>query len=235
MPGVPPPPEQPQQPQRSCARTLGIALVIVVVLIVLARACGGGGEAGRGGSTTSSESETKEKAQKEAAPQQEENEDPNPSFRDGTQQVGSDIEAGTYRTRAASPGCYYARLSGFGGELESILANDNADDPAIVTIEPTDAGFESRRCGTWTQDLSRITDSTTSFEDGTYIVGTDIEPGTYRSSGGVGCYYARLSGFHGGLEDLITNGNADAPVVVEIGATDAGFQSKRCGSWEKVE
>jgi hypothetical protein len=95
----------------------------------------------------------------------------------------------------------------------------------VVTIEPTDAGFESTRCGTWTQDLSRVTDSTTSFKDGTYIVGTDIEPGTYRSSGSNGCYYARLSGFQGGTQDIIPNENTDTPAVVEIGPTDIGFKS----------
>ena len=126
-------------------------------------------------------------------------------------------------------------MSGFGGELGDIIANDNANGPAVVTIEPTDAGFESRRCDQWTQDLSRITDSTTSFEEGTYIVGTDVEPGTYRNSGGTGCYYARLSSFHGGVEGIISNGNSDAPVVVEIAPTDAGFKSNRCGSWERIE
>jgi hypothetical protein len=161
-------------------------------------------------------------------------EDLNPHFGDGTQRVGSDIQAGTYRTRKGSSGCYYARLDGFGGGVEDILANDNTNDPAVVTIQPTGAGFESRRCGTWTQDLSQITDSTTSFEDGTYVVGTDIEPGTYRSSGSSGCYYAQLSGFHGGTQDVITNDNTNAPAVVEIGSTDAGFQSKRCGSWEEI-
>ncbi|WP_438351593.1 hypothetical protein ACP8HI_13705 [Paenibacillus sp. FA6] len=35
------------------------------------------------------------------------------------------------------------------------------------------------------------------FSDGTYIVGKDIEPGTYKSDGS-GSYWARLSGFSGG-------------------------------------
>lgn len=162
-------------------------------------------------------------------------EDPNPNFSDGMHRVGADIPPGTYRTREGSSGCYYARLGGFSGDLEDILANNNTDAPAVVTIEPTDAGFESNECGTWTQDLSAITQSRTSFGDGAYIVGTDIEPGTYRSSGSSGCYYQRMSGFNNDLESVIANANTDTPAVVTIDPTDAGFEAKTCGEWTKIE
>jgi hypothetical protein len=119
--------------------------------------------------------------------------------------------------------------------LDDILANANANGPAIVTIESTDAGFQSQRCGTWTQDLSAITESKTSFDEGTYIVNTDIDPGTYRNSGSTGCYYVRLSGFSGGMEGIIANQNSNEPAVVTIAPTDAGFQSQRCGTWTRVE
>jgi hypothetical protein len=207
-----------------------VLVVIVVILVVLSaalRACaGGGGGTGSGGSSTDSGSDAKEEAKSAG--------DSSPHFSDGTQQVGSDIQAGTYRTRKGSSGCYYARLSGFSGEFDEIIANDNADGPAVVAIDPTDAGFQSRSCGTWTEDLSAITDSTTSFEDGNYIVGTDLEPGTYKSSGSRGCYYARLSGFHHTFDELIANEVTDAPAVVEIAPTDAGFQTKNCGTWSKI-
>ena len=218
-------------------RNIIIVLVLLIVLLILISRCGsGGGSKGGGGeSTTAPERTSQEQAKgQEKKGQDKAAEDPNLRFSDGTHRVGEDIQPGTYRTREGSSGCYYARLAGFSGELDEILANDNTNDPAIITIAPTDAGFESRRCATWTQDLSAITDNTTTFEDGTYIVGTDIEPGTYRSSGSSGCYYARLSGFSGGLENLIANDNTDAPAVVEIAPTDAGFESKRCGTWTKI-
>lgn len=154
-----------------------------------------------------------------------------PQFGNGMFVVGSDIQPGTYRTRKGADGCYYARLSGFGGTLSEIIANENTDDPAVVTIAPTDKGFQSVRCGTWTQDLSQITASKTSFNDGTYIVGTDIQPGTYRSSGREGCYYARLSGFGGSTREIIANENTDSPAIVSIALGDKGFQSVRCGTW----
>lgn len=179
--------------------------------------------------------EPKQESQKEGPKEEAAQEDSNPNFSDGTHRVGTDIEPGTYRTREGSSGCYYARLSGFSNEMDDLIANGNASGPVVVTVEPSDAGFESKRCGTWTQDLSAITESKTSFEEGTYIVGTDIEPGTYRSSGSSGCYHARLSGFGGGMEGVIANDNADAPTVVTIAPTDAGFQSQRCGTWSKLE
>ena len=155
------------------------------------------------------------------------------NFGDGTFQVGKDIQPGTYRTRTASPGCYWARLSGFGGTVGEIIANDNTDGPAVVTIATSDKGFQSQSCGTWTQDLSQITTSKTSVSDGTYIVGTDLLPGTYRNTGVQGCYWARLSGFGGSLDEVIANDNTDTAAIVTISASDKGFQSKGCGTWTK--
>ena len=81
--------------------------------------------------------------------------------------------------------------------------------------------------------------STGGFGDGTWVVGTDIEAGTYRSDVPAGelCYWERLSGFGGDiLEDVITNDAVDGPaqVLVEIDPTDAGFTSEDCGTWTKV-
>jgi hypothetical protein len=148
--------------------------------------------------------------------------------------VGKDIQPGTYRTRSGSPGCYYARLKGFSGSFGDILSNNNTDDPAIVTIAASDKGFQSTGCDTWTKDLSQITSSKTSFPDGMYFVKTDITPGTYKSSGQTGCYYARLAGFSGGIDDIIANNNTDTPAIVTISAGDKGFESKSCGTWTKV-
>lgn len=76
---------------------------------------------------------------------------PSSSFGNGFWKVGEDVSPGTYRTTSASR-CYWARLSGFGGELRDILDNDNADGTdVIVQILPGDYGFESSRCGTWTK------------------------------------------------------------------------------------
>lgn len=163
---------------------------------------------------------------------------PAASFGGGKKLVGADIAPGTYRTRStATSFCYWERLSGFGGTLGEILENGNASGPAIVTILPSDAGFSSSGCPTWTQNLSALTASPTApFGVGTYIVGTDIASGTWRSSSVSGfCYWSRLSGFGGGLDtiianDLVSSGSA----IVTISGSDKGFDSSSCGTWTKI-
>jgi hypothetical protein len=58
-----------------------------------------------------------------------------------------DVQPGTYRSD--NPSCYFARLSGTSGEFDDIIANGNG--ATVVTIDPSDNAFESRRCSPWTQ------------------------------------------------------------------------------------
>jgi hypothetical protein len=71
------------------------------------------------------------------------------------------------------------------------------------------------------------------FSDGVFIVGREVKPGTYRSRGGGGCYWARLSGFGG--SDIIVNGGFSRNQTVTIFSSDRGFESSRCGSWYRIE
>lgn len=74
-----------------------------------------------------------------------------------------------------------------------------------------------------------------SFYDGTKLVGKDIEPGTYRSNGGSMCYWARLAGLSGGLEDILANDfGSGGQQVVEILPTDMAFKSTNCGRWAQI-
>ena len=82
---------------------------------------------------------------------------------------------------------------------------------------------------------SEETGPATSFSDGTHVVGTDIEPGTYRSAGPSSCYWARLSGFGGTTSDILANGNPRGQAIVTIESEDKAFTSKRCGTWELME
>jgi hypothetical protein len=155
------------------------------------------------------------------------------TFEDGTYRVGKDIRPGTYRSHGGS-GCYWARLRSFSGSLNAILANENESGPAIVTIKRTDRGFETQGCGNWTRNLKRITKSKTRFGQGTFLVGVDIAPGTYRSRGGGGCYWARLRAFTGALSAIIANDNASGSAIVTIKRTDRGFKSSGCGTWSRL-
>ena len=73
------------------------------------------------------------------------------TFGEGTYLVGPEISPGTYRNSDSSGGCYWARLSGFGGALKDIITNEFSYEAQIVSISPDDAGFETSRCGIWTR------------------------------------------------------------------------------------
>lgn len=73
------------------------------------------------------------------------------------------------------------------------------------------------------------------FVDGTYRVGVDIVAGTYRSTANTNdCYWERLKGFSGTLDDIIANFFGISPTIVTISPSDVGFRSSRCGGWAKI-
>jgi len=159
---------------------------------------------------------------------------PATSFGDGLFRVGSDIRPGRYRTAADPTSCRWARLRGFSGE--PALASDLTAGSVIVDILPSDAGFRSEGCGSWTVQLSRPdrADPTAPFGSGDWIVGADVAPGTWQSSGGGGgCSWERVNAFTGALTAVLGNGNAlgvrDQTVTIQPG--DVGFRSVGCDSW----
>jgi hypothetical protein len=70
----------------------------------------------------------------------------------------------------------------------------------------------------------------TTFGDGPFAVGEHIAPGTYTATTGETCYWERLSGFAGALEEIIDN-NDPGEVTVTIEPSDVGFLSLDCGPW----
>ena len=80
-----------------------------------------------------------------------------------------------------------------------------------------------------------ITGPATSIDaDGTFVIGTDILPGRYRTAGGSKCYWERQSGLGGSFSEIISNSSAEGQQVVEIAPTDAAFETRGCGFWEKI-
>jgi multidrug efflux pump subunit AcrA (membrane-fusion protein) len=67
---------------------------------------------------------------------------------------------------------------------------------------------------------------------GTFLVGSDIQPGEYRATASPGCYWARPSSLD--TSDILDNDNADGPVVVQILPSDKAFQADGCGSFHKI-
>jgi hypothetical protein len=64
--------------------------------------------------------------------------------------VGEDIAPGTYRAQGESEDdCYWARLSGLGGESEDVIANYLGSAATSVEIKNGDRAFETDGCGDW--------------------------------------------------------------------------------------
>jgi len=74
--------------------------------------------------------------------------------------------------------------------------------------------------------------ATTIDAPGTYVVGTDIQPGVWRNPDG--CYWERLSGLSGEFGDIISNGGNEGGLqTVEVAASDAAFGTN-CAGWTKA-
>lgn len=147
-----------------------------------------------------------------------------------------DVPPGTYRTIGYTTDCYWTRLRGFERGLHDLITGNIGSGYQVVTIGRRDAGLDSVSCGTWTSDLSAVLESPTEFEQGTYIVGTDVEPGTYQASSGELCSWLRLAGFRFSRRDIIERGfvRRGVPPTVRIESGDAGFSSSGCGTWRQT-
>jgi hypothetical protein len=77
--------------------------------------------------------------------------------------------------------------------------------------------------------------------DGFFRVGTDIQPGTYRSTGAQEgifefCSWSTKKGAVSNSDTVdFGTANANEPMVVEIGKNTKGFQTSNCEPWVKVE
>lgn len=69
--------------------------------------------------------------------------------------------------------------------------------------------------------------------DGTFLVGADIQPGTYTTPGPTddSAYWARLSGASGDLDEILANGNFRGSCTVTIKPTDVMFETSGALPW----
>lgn len=76
---------------------------------------------------------------------------------DGTYKVGSEIKAGTYRTKGDRDkvGCYWERLKSADGELSSVISNDVPVGPATVTVKKTDKFVKFSGGCKWTAEKAK--------------------------------------------------------------------------------
>lgn len=160
---------------------------------------------------------------------------PRTTFGSGQHLVGKDIAAGRYFSDPSS-GCYWERQSGLGGTLGEIIANDFVgfnSGQSIVDILGSDLAFETdSECGTWYNSPRRGHQA--GIAPGTWLVGAQVSPGTYRVTAQAGCYWERLRDFTGTLNGIISNDFVSGGGVqyVTVHSGDTGFSTDGdCGTW----
>jgi hypothetical protein len=116
--------------------------------------------------------------------------------------------------------------------LDDVLSNNNTTGHVIVDILPTDAAFQSARCGRFSIYAAPAAPAAV-IKDGDWVVGEEIDPGTYETATTDNCYWARSKDATGNLGVIIANDNTDGPATVTISAGEI-FRSNRCGTWTKV-
>ncbi|PGK52100.1 hypothetical protein CN918_30375 [Priestia megaterium] len=153
------------------------------------------------------------------------------TYSDGQYIVGTDIQPGLYY--AENGVSYFERSKGFSGSFDDIIANDTGSTgPQYVEIKATDKGVKVQG-GTLVPFDKNNHDHKilTSFGDGVYLVGVDIEPGTYKATGSG--YWERTRSVSKDLDDIIANANPTGNAVVQILPGDFAFKTSGL-RWEKA-
>ncbi|MEV8545406.1 hypothetical protein [Streptomyces sp. NPDC051572] len=226
--------------------TLSAVVGVVVIGVVSANANtrGGGGGSGSGsgsgakGSSASAEHRTATK--KDSGPTEAAAKKKAAFAGDGDFRVGTDIKPGTYRTSGNTDGmCYWERTKDASGDTDSLLANDNVSGAGYVTVKATDKIFQSSGCKDWEAVDAKAQGSPATKmagDGGMFKVGTDIAPGTYRSTGNTDdlCYWERAKDAEHGLDSILANDNVTGTAVVTISTKDAYFKTTGCKNWTKT-
>lgn len=174
-----------------------------------------------------------------------------PAFDDGTYLVGADIPSGVYRSTVVVDSfidygyCYWdvSEESGdwLAGDIGDFVSAGAAD--GLPTVALADGmTFTSDGCGDWVAvDIATLFDATdleTSMPSGAWLVGADIEPGTYLTDTQdfsdveyAYCYWDIIDGIDEGWMQSSEGGWTAvraATVTVDEGQQ---FVSEGCGDW----
>lgn len=144
---------------------------------------------------------------------------------EGTNLVGEDIEPGIYVGLAGNllsdQGiCYWERLSGLSGELDDVITNDIESGLFYVEVLETDLALKTD-CELLPLDKVPAPETPkTEISEGMYMVGRDIEAGTWRGETDDTCYWERLSCAKGTLDCIITNDIPEGQFFIEVSPSD---------------
>lgn len=159
------------------------------------------------------------------------------NFPDGLWAVDSEIQPGRYVAQNQSAaGCNWERLAGSSGD-NVIVSESSVKGQVVVDILPSDGAFHSENCGVWEVYEPRETPAATTVRDGDWVVGEQIEAGTYSVESATGCTWTHASGFEHTAQEVLEVVPAEARptelFTVTLGAGQR-FSTHDCGTWTKT-
>jgi hypothetical protein len=123
----------------------------------------------------------------------------------------ADFAVSTFIGLPATRGADVTALGWFPSYVNADISAINASvDSALATI----VGVEKKEFGCQAIFTVKVAPpeppKPAGITEGTYLVGTDMEPGSYKTTGGDGCYWARLKDDSG--RNIIANDFSDGPM-----------------------
>ena len=146
------------------------------------------------------------------------------AFTDGTYMVGTDIPSGLYQvtiTDTISNMGYVERSKDVNMEVDSIIANIILTGNGYVEVKDTDKAIKIQGAELKPIKLEELVKNIkTEVSDGIYLVGYDLEPGTYKvevtdTTANMG-YVERSKSLAMGVDDIIANEVIQGPSYVKI-------------------
>ncbi|WP_171163234.1 hypothetical protein [Streptomyces sp. I05A-00742] len=119
------------------------------------------------------------------------------------------------------------------GAGAALTGGGDDGDSASGKVVTADQGAKGKGSGGGEQKAGKADIS----GSGTFQVGSDVKPGTYRSLGnksGDNCYWERAKNAEGDPDSIIANDNVTGSSYVTIKAGDKIFKSEGCKGWERV-
>jgi hypothetical protein len=113
----------------------------------------------------------------------------------------------------------------FGDRIVAISALDDEDTSVFTyAVTQADAPTRSRR-------TPRPEEPVRTFSDGTWQVGTEVRPGTYRATADGACSWIRLGPPVAGVDTILGSSSGTGSRVVTIGRRDTAIRTTGCGRW----
>ncbi len=160
------------------------------------------------------------------------------TFGEGLYEVGVDIAPGIYIADQNQGRCLWFTRTDFTYQpnYDGLVTWWRVGDP-VVELKAGDGGFYSIRCGEWRiRGGGRSAEPSTEFNDGSYVVGVDIEPGDYvADSGDNVCRWFRNSPFNISVPNFSGGYQSVGRQIATILPSDTGFYSDGCGPWTRFD